>query len=111
MDLGQTPKEIRQAIRQGRYTGGTAGLAPGYVQANLVVLPRAQAYDFLVFCQRNPRPCPLIEVTDPGSAEPAALPGHSRSSSSARCPHVHLSLRSRWRPITPALPGSAASFG
>ena len=58
MEVGKTPKEIRQAIRQGRYTGGTAGLAPGYVQANLVVLPRAQAYDFLVFCQRNPRPCP-----------------------------------------------------
>ena len=39
MELGKTPKEIRQAIRQGRYTGGTAGLAPGYVQANLVILP------------------------------------------------------------------------
>jgi uncharacterized protein YcsI (UPF0317 family) len=73
MDLGGSPKEIRQTIRQGRYRGGTAGLAPGYVQANLVVLPRAQAYDFLVFCQRNPRPCPLIEVTDPGSPEPVGV--------------------------------------
>ena len=73
MDLGRTPKEIRQAIRQGRYTGGTAGLAPGYVQANLVILPQAQAYDFLVFCQRNPRPCPLIEVTDPGNPEPIGV--------------------------------------
>src|SRR5262249_37037145 len=73
MELGKTPKEIRQAIRQGRYTGGTAGLAPGFVQANLVVLPRAQAYDFLVFCQRNPKPCPLIEVTDPGNPEPAGV--------------------------------------
>ena len=73
MELGKTPKEIRQAIRQGRYTGGTAGLAPGYVQANLVILPRAQAYDFLVFCQRNPRPCPLIEVTDPGNPEPTGV--------------------------------------
>ena len=73
MEVGKTPKEIRQAIRQGRYTGGTAGLAPGYVQANLVVLPRAQAYDFLVFCQRNPRPCPLIEVTDAGNPEPAGV--------------------------------------
>ena len=51
----------------GTLHGRTAGLAPGYVQANLVILPRAQAYDFLVFCQRNPRPCPLIEVTDPGT--------------------------------------------
>lgn len=73
MELGQTPKEIRQAIRQARHTGGTAGLAPGHVQANLVILPRAQAYDFLVFCQRNPRPCPLIEVTDPGNPEPAGV--------------------------------------
>src|SRR5262249_59708608 len=73
MELGKSPKEIRQAIRQGRYTGGTAGLAPGYVQGNLVILPRAQAYDFLVFCQRNPRPCPLIEVTDPGNPEPAGV--------------------------------------
>jgi uncharacterized protein YcsI (UPF0317 family) len=73
MELGQTPKEIRQAIRQGRYAGGTAGLAPGFVQGNLVILPRAQAYDFLVFCQRNPRPCPLIEVTDPGNPEPAGV--------------------------------------
>ncbi|MBI3454175.1 MAG: putative hydro-lyase [Candidatus Rokubacteria bacterium] len=73
MELGQTPKEIRQAIRQGRYSGGTAGLAPGHVQANLVVLPQAQAYEFLVFCQRNPRPCPLIEVTDPGNPEPAGV--------------------------------------
>jgi uncharacterized protein YcsI (UPF0317 family) len=73
MDLGHTPKEIRQAIRQGRYAGGTAGLAPSHVQANLVVLPRALAYDFLVFCQRNPKPCPLIEVTDPGNPEPVGV--------------------------------------
>jgi uncharacterized protein YcsI (UPF0317 family) len=73
MELGTTPKEIRQAIRQGRYTGGTAGLAPGYVQANLVILPEREAYDFLVFCQRNPKPCPLIEVTDPGSPEPVGV--------------------------------------
>ena len=73
MELGQTPKEIRQAIRQGRYTGGTAGLAPGYVQANLVILPQAQAYDFLVFCQRNPKPCPLLDVTEPDRAVPALV--------------------------------------
>ena len=60
------PKEIRADIRAGRLAGVTAGLAPGYVQANLAVLPREQAYDFLLFCQRNPRPCPLIEVTDVG---------------------------------------------
>jgi uncharacterized protein YcsI (UPF0317 family) len=64
------PKAIRAAIRGRRLTRTTAGLAPDYVQANLAVLPKAQAYDFLLFCQRNPRSCPLIEVTDVGSAEP-----------------------------------------
>ena len=43
----------------------------GYVQANLVVVPRELAFDFLLFCQRNPKPCPLLDVTDPGSVEPA----------------------------------------
>ncbi len=67
------PKEIREEIRRGKYAGVTAGLAPGYVQANLVVLPKDHAYDFLLFCQRNPRPCPLIEVTDAGSPEPVGV--------------------------------------
>ncbi|MHB1005079.1 MAG: putative hydro-lyase [Chloroflexota bacterium] len=68
-----SPAKIREAIRQGEWRKPTAGLAPGYVQANLVVLPRELAYDFLVFCQRNPKPCPLLEVTDVGSPVPTAL--------------------------------------
>jgi uncharacterized protein YcsI (UPF0317 family) len=62
----------RAAIRRGEWTGPTAGLAPGYTQANLVMLPEADAFDFLRFCVRNPKPCPVLEVTDPGSPEPAA---------------------------------------
>lgn len=70
------PKELRARIRRGEWRRPTAGLAGGYAQANLVVLPREDAYDFLVFCQRNPKPCPLLEVTDPGNPEPAtAAPG------------------------------------
>jgi uncharacterized protein YcsI (UPF0317 family) len=57
-------------IREGKWRKPTAGLAPGYVQANLVVLQRELAYDFLLFAQRNPKPCPVIEVTDAGSPEP-----------------------------------------
>lgn len=73
---GLSPRDIRQRIRGGEWTAPTSGLAPGYAQANLVVVPREIAYDFLVFCQRNPKPCPLIDVTDPGSPEPAhAAPG------------------------------------
>src|SRR5436305_8614326 len=67
------PREIRRDVRNGKLTGITAGLGQNYVQANLAVLPREQAYDFLLFCQRNPRPCPLLEVTDVGSWEPTGV--------------------------------------
>jgi uncharacterized protein YcsI (UPF0317 family) len=62
-----TPQQLRQAIREGRHTGNTSGLAPGYVQCNLTILPAAWANDFLRFCQLNPRPCPLVGLsTAPG---------------------------------------------
>jgi uncharacterized protein YcsI (UPF0317 family) len=61
--------DVRRMARRGELTGPTPGLAAGYVQANLVVVPRDIAFDFLLFCQRNPRPCPLLDVTDPGSPE------------------------------------------
>ncbi|MCL6558435.1 MAG: putative hydro-lyase [Firmicutes bacterium] len=64
------PAGWRELFRQNKYVRPTAGLAPGYVQANLVVLPREAAFDFLVFCFRNPKPCPVLDVTDPGSPEP-----------------------------------------
>lgn len=64
------PKEVRALIREGKWQAPTAGLCQGYVQANLVILPQELAYDFLLFCQRNPKPCPLLEVTDTGSFEP-----------------------------------------
>lgn len=67
---GLTPQQIRQHIRVGQWRRPTSGLAPGYTQANLAVVPRAMAYDFLLFCQRNPKPCPLLEVLDPGDPEP-----------------------------------------
>lgn len=51
---------VRAAARGGQILTSTAPLAPDYPQANLVVLPRALAYDFLVFAQRNPRPCPVL---------------------------------------------------
>jgi uncharacterized protein YcsI (UPF0317 family) len=63
-------KILRDSARAGQFTGVTAGVALGYVQANLVVLPREQAFDFLLFCQRNPKPCPLLDVTEAGDPEP-----------------------------------------
>lgn len=59
--------ELRQKIRVNAYSGSTSGLAPGYLQANLVMLPADWANDFLLFCQKNPVACPLIGVTEPGS--------------------------------------------
>lgn len=56
----------RLAIRNGDHAGTTAGMAPGFVQANLAILPQNLATDFLLFCQRNPKPCPLIGVSPPG---------------------------------------------
>lgn len=60
------PKKVRAIIRKGLWRKPTAGLAPGYAQANLVILPQRYAFDFLLFCQRNPKPCPLLEVLEPG---------------------------------------------
>jgi uncharacterized protein YcsI (UPF0317 family) len=65
-----TGAEVRRRVRAGEWTGPTCGLALGFVQANLVIVPRELAFDFLLFCQRNPKPCPLLDVTEPGSAEP-----------------------------------------
>jgi uncharacterized protein YcsI (UPF0317 family) len=56
-------------IREGKITGPTAGMSAGYAQANLVILPKDLAYDFLLFTQRNPRPCPILEISDVGSRE------------------------------------------
>ena len=69
--LPQTAREARELIRSGRWTGVTSGVAPGYVQANLAILPKDLAFDFLLFCQRNPKPCPVLEVIDAGGTEPA----------------------------------------
>jgi len=62
---------LRQAIREGRYCGPTAGLAAGRVQANVVILPAADAADFAAFCRANDRACPLIAQTEPGNPQPA----------------------------------------
>lgn len=60
------PKQMRGLIRKGKWDKPTSGLAMGYAQANLVILPEKYAFDFLLFCQRNPKPCPLLEVLEPG---------------------------------------------
>ena len=59
-------EQVRIDARSGKLNQPTAGLAYGFVQANLVILPAEDAMDFLVFCQRNPKPCPLLGVSTPG---------------------------------------------
>ena len=61
-----SPARIRNLIRRGRWDKPTPGLAMGFAQANVVILPQKYAFDFLLFCQRNPKPCPLLEVLEPG---------------------------------------------
>ena len=67
------PKAIRDLIRNGEVDKSTAGMAPGYVQANLVIVHKDLAFEFLLFCNRNPKPCPVLEVTEVGSYEPVIL--------------------------------------
>lgn len=61
-----TPGTLRASIRAGEYQGHTAGLGVGRLQANLAIMPESYALDFFRFCQRNPKPCPLVGVTDTG---------------------------------------------
>jgi uncharacterized protein YcsI (UPF0317 family) len=64
-----TPEDVRS-----RGSGPTAGLAVGFTQANLIAVPADWAYDMLLFAQRNPKPCPVLDVTDPGSPHTVLAP-------------------------------------
>ncbi len=68
-----TGQSVRLACRNAGFIGQTSGLADGFAQANLVVLPADVAGDFREFCRRNPKPCPLLDVTDAGDPRPARL--------------------------------------
>lgn len=67
------PNEIRKLISSAQITGPTAGMAKGYTQANLAILKKEYAFDFLLFCQRNPKSCPLVDVTEVGSYNPSTI--------------------------------------
>jgi len=70
----QLARDFRSRVRSGAFTAPTNGVCPGFMQCNLVVLPEGKhAFDFLLFCQRNPRACPLVEVCDVGSPHPHGL--------------------------------------
>ena len=70
------PQALRQLIREGKIDYFTSGMCKGYAQANLVILPKELAFDFLLFTTRNPKPCPVLDVTEVGSPElKAVAPG------------------------------------
>lgn len=75
MKNSQAPSELRQLIRTRKWNSPTSGVAQGYVQANLVILPRDESFNFLLFCVRNPKPCPILEVLEPGQTEPTIATG------------------------------------
>ena len=76
MTFYDQPRDLRAACRSGDYDGPTSGHAQGFVQANMVILPAADAEEFRKFCARNPKPCPVLEILDPGDPEPkGSAPG------------------------------------
>ena len=74
LGAASTPEQARAAFRDG-LVRLTCGIAQGYAQANLMILPKEQAFDFLLFAQRNPKPCPLLEVMEPGVTALVTAPG------------------------------------
>lgn len=84
MNTNASPAQLRAQFRNGALDVPTAGLAPDFVQANVVTLPAEAAFDFLLFCQRNPKPCPIVEVVEAGITEPRCAPGADLRSDLAR---------------------------
>lgn len=75
MEKDISSSRLRELIRNKEWTIPTTGASPGIVQANLVMLPREEAFNFLLFCVRNPKPCPVLDVLEPGEVEPAIAQG------------------------------------
>lgn len=71
--LAMTPQEYRSLVRRGEWTGRSTNACYGYCAAEIVILPKEYAYDFLVFCHRNPLTCPVLDITEVGSPHPSRL--------------------------------------
>jgi len=71
MPATMSPFELRRRIRSGEWTTPTSGAATGFLQANLVMLPESHAFHFLLFCTRNAKPCPVLDVLEAGATAPA----------------------------------------
>lgn len=111
MNINLSSSELRQMIRHGKWTQPTSGAATGYVQANLVMLPAEEAFNFLLFCVRNPKPCPILDVLEPGVFEPAIGSGADLRTDLPRYRlFENASLISEVEDITPYFEGDMVSF-
>ncbi|MBX2855933.1 MAG: DUF1445 domain-containing protein, partial [Rhodobacteraceae bacterium] len=89
-ELRAAPLEkVRAAIRSNQYQGQTAGLGMGRLQANIVILPEAHALDFMRFCQRNPKACPLVGVSETGDPMMRTLGADIDIRSDAPCYNIY----------------------
>ena len=70
-----SPIQLRELTRSRKWTTPTTGVSSGYIQANLVMIPKELAFHFLLFCVRNPKPCPILDVLEPGQVEPQIASG------------------------------------
>lgn len=68
-----SPQEFRAIVRKGEWTDGSIMACQGYAQTNMAIVPKEYAYEFLLFCNRNPRPCPILDVTEPGDPRPKLM--------------------------------------
>jgi uncharacterized protein YcsI (UPF0317 family) len=93
--------QARQRIRRAEWAGHTSGLADEHVQGNVVILPAQWAADFLLFCQRNPKPCPLLAVLAPGEAMLPTL-GHDIDIV-PMCHATAYGVMANWWPSPPTL--------
>mmetsp|Transcript_8212 Transcript_8212/g.17492 ORF Transcript_8212/g.17492 Transcript_8212/m.17492 type:complete len:397 (-) Transcript_8212:156-1346(-) len=108
-----TPAEFRDAVRAGKFRGPTNGVCPGFMQCNLVVLEEGPAaFDFLLFCQRNKKACPLIEVCDVGSpfADAVAAGSDLRTDIPKYCIYRNGKLESEVEDVTPYWPEKSVAF-
>ena len=70
---GMKPQDFRLLVRAGEWTGHTMGACRGFVQTNMAIIPRDYAFEFLLFCYRNPKVCSVIDITTPGDPHPKGV--------------------------------------